>query len=135
MKKEKITYFQAIQKLKNYADNFNPTTGEVLDSNHLIDDDLKVLIRKVCNPDLDDLKMMMNHICGFPFRRGFSWTKQEEDEVILNFEKGMPFRDIAKSQKRSTTAIMKRLKDKGYISKEVKLPQRSNLKSFSIYYS
>ena len=135
MNRQKLNYLSAVSFLRAYLKGVNTHTGEVFDFNSSSNEKLKEAISIVVNPTLDDLKMMMNHLCGFPFRRGFAWSQREEDEVIRDFESGIHFRDIAKAQKRSITAIMQRLKEKGLISRNVKLPERKNMKSFSIYYS
>ena len=133
--KKTITYFEGINTLKAFLAGSDFETGEVLKETRLLDGKITQAIDKLVNPSIDDLKMMLNKRCGYPSRRGFFWSDEEEKNVISSFKSGFGFKDIAKEHKRSTTAIMQRLKEKGIISREVSLPDRKGLKQFNIYHS
>ena len=133
--KKTITYLEGINTLKAFLAGSDFETGEVLDETRLPNGKIMQAIDKLVNPSIDDLKMMLNKRCGYPSRRGFLWSDEEERNVISSFKSGYRYKDIAKEHQRSTTAIMQRLKEKGMISREVNLPDRKGLKPFSIYHS
>ena len=133
--KKTITYLEGINILKAFLAGSDFETGEVLEETRLPNAKIMQAIDKLVNPSIDDLKMMLNKRCGYPSRRGFLWSDEEERNVISSFKSGYRYKDIDKEHKRYTTAIMQRLKEKGMISREVNLPDRKGLNPFSIYHS
>jgi hypothetical protein len=54
-------------------------------------------------------------------RSGLKWTRQEDEDIIRQFEAGASVREIALAQRRSWVAIVCRLEAVGYIPLDLRL--------------
>lgn len=133
MKENRISNDQARNIAKQYILNCNPTTGEILDANKELDPLLIKSLETLINPTLDELKEALNEKCGYPKRRGFSWSYNEDKKLINSFNNHHSIKDIAEDHQRSMTAISARLKHHKLIDKEISFPRYSFKKQFSVY--
>ncbi|MDC1491355.1 hypothetical protein N8149_00215 [Gammaproteobacteria bacterium] len=133
MKGNRISNEQARNIAKQYILNCNPTSGEVLDKSKELDPLLIKSLETLINPSLDELKEAINEKCGYPKRRGFSWSYNEDKRLILSFDNKHSIRDIAEDHQRSLTAISARLKHHKLIDKDISFPQYKNKRQFSVY--
>jgi hypothetical protein len=133
MKENRISNNQARNIAKQYILNCNPTTGEILDANKELDPLLIKSLETLINPTLDELKEALNEKCGYPKRRGFSWSYNEDKKLINSFNNHHSIKDIAEEHQRSMTAISARLKHHKLIDKEISFPKYSFKKQFSVY--
>mgnify|MGYP001178462552 FL=1 len=133
MIENRISNDQARNIAKQYILNCNPTTGEILDENNELDPLLLKSLETLINPTIDELKEAINEKCGYPKRRGFSWSYNEDKKLITNFNNHHSIRDIAEDHQRSQTAILARLKRNKLIDKDISFPKYRNKKQFSVY--
>ena len=133
MKKNRISNEQARNIAKQYILNCNPTTGEILEANKELDPLLIKSLETLINPTLDELKEALNEKCGYPKRRGFSWSYNEDKKLINSFNNHHSIKDIAEDHQRSMTAISARLKHHKLIDKEISFPRYNYKKQFSVY--
>ena len=133
MKENRISNEQARNIAKQYILNCNPTTGEILEANKELDPLLIKSLETLINPTLDELKEALNEKCGYPKRRGFSWSHNEDKKLINSFNNHHSIKDIAEDHHRSMTAISARLKHHKLIDKEISFPRYSFKKQFSVY--
>lgn len=133
MKENRISNEQARNIAKQYILNCNPTSGEVLDKSKELDPLLIQSLETLINPSLDELKEAINEKCGYPKRRGFLWSYNEDKRLISSFNNKHSIRDVAKDHQRSITAISARLKHHKLIDKDISFPQYKNKKQFSVY--
>tara|TARA_B100001113_G_C21106338_1_gene621050 strand:- start:1629 stop:2033 length:405 start_codon:yes stop_codon:yes gene_type:complete len=133
MKENRISNDQARNIAKQYILNCNPTTGEVLDQTKELDPLLIKSLETLINPTIDELKEAINEKCGYPKKRGFSWSYNEDKKLITNFNNHHSIRDIAEDHQRSQTAILARLKRHKLIDKDINFPKYRNKKQFSVY--
>ena len=133
MKENRISNEQARNIAKQYILNCNPTTGEILEANKELDPLLIKSLETLINPTLDELKEALNEKCGYPKRRGFSWSYNEDKKLINSFNNHHSIKDIAEEHQRSMTAISARLKHHKLIDKEISFPKYSFKKQFSVY--
>ena len=133
MKENLINHDQASNIARQYILNCNPTTGEILEESNRLEPLLLKSLEALINPSIDDLKKLMNKKCGYPSRRGFSWSYQEDKKLIDNFHKNYSVEDMAEEHERSITAISARLKHHKLIDEDIAFPQYKNKKQFSIY--
>ena len=133
MKENRISNDQARNIAKQYILNCNPTTGEVLDQTKELDPLLIKSLETLINPSIDELKEAINEKCGYPKRRGFSWSYNEDKKLISSFDNNHTLRDIADEHQRSLTAISARLKHYKLIDKDISFPKYNNKKQFSVY--
>ena len=134
MKNELMTYNRALTVAKEIYLNMDSKTGEVHNEQLTLNPIQLSAIEKLSNPSLDDLKMAMNIKCGYPARRGFAWSKKEDDHLIKSFNQGKIIKEISKSHHRSQTAVLKRLQKFGLITQNISVPTFKNMKRFSIRY-
>jgi hypothetical protein len=133
MKENRISNEQARNIAKQYILNCNPTTGEILEANKELDPLLIKSLETLINPTLDELKEALNEKCGYPKRRGFSWSYNEDKKLINSFNNHHSIKDIAEDHQRSMTAISARLKHHKLIDKEISFPRYNYKKQFSVY--
>lgn len=133
MKENRISNEQARNIAKQYILNCNPTTGEILEVNKELDPLLIKSLETLINPTLDELKEALNEKCGYPKRRGFSWSYNEDKKLINSFNNHHSIKDIAEDHQRSMTAISARLKHHKLIDKEISFPRYNYKKQFSVY--
>lgn len=133
MKGNRISNEQARNIAKQYILNCNPTSGEVLDKSKELDPLLIKSLETLINPSFDELKESINEKCGYPKRRGFSWSYNEDKRLISSFNNKHSIRDIAEDHQRSLTAISARLKHHKLIDKDISFPQYKNKRQFSVY--
>lgn len=133
MKNNRITNNQARNIAKQYILNCNPTSGEVLGKSKELDPLLIKSLEALINPTLDELKEAINKRCGYPKRRGFSWSSNEDARLISSFHNQHSRRDIADDHERSLTAISARLKHHKLIDEDISFPQYKHKKQFSVY--
>lgn len=133
MKENRIPNDQARNIAKQYILNCDPTTGEVLNKDKELDPLLIKTLKTLINPSFDELKGAINQKCGYPERRGFSWSYDEDKKLIASFKNQYSIKDIANDHKRSMTAISARLKHHNLIDEDIDFPQYKNKKQFSIY--
>ena len=133
MKENRISNEQARNIAKQYILNCNPTTGEVLEQSKELDPLLIKSLETLINPSIDELKEAINEKCGYPKRRGFSWSYNEDKKLISSFNNHHAIRDIAEDHQRSQTAISARLKHHKLIDIDISFPKYSNKKQFTVY--
>ena len=128
-----INYTKARKIAKQFLSVCDKSTGEVIQNPQKLDPFLINAIHALLDPHIDDLKMMINKKCNYPERRGFSWTKSEEDQLVSNFNSDFKPYEIAKIHKRSVTAILARLKKLKLIEDDIDFPTYKNKERFSVY--
>ena len=133
MKENRISNEQARNIAKQYILNCNPTTGEVLDQSKELDPLLIKSLETFLNPSFDELKEAINEKCGYPKRRGFSWSYNEDKRLISSFNNQHSIKDIAQDHQRSMTAISARLIHHKLIDQNISFPQYKHKKQFSVY--
>ena len=132
MKENRISNEQARNIAKQYILNCNPTSGEVLDKSNELDPLLLKSLETLINPSLNELKEALNEKCGYPKRRGFSWSYNEDKRLISSFNDKHSIRDIAEDHQRSLTAIQARLKHHKLIDKDISFPIKMK-SQFSVF--
>ena len=133
MNKKTLTLEEAINLANLYINNINPKTGEVLEDKNL-DDLLINTLKTLIDLDIDDLKKLLNMKCGYPLRRGFAWSQEEDIQLTKEFQSGVGVKDIAINHKRSMNAISARLKHLNLVDTNVDLPRHTFKNYFSIGY-
>ena len=134
MKENRVSNDQAKNIVKQYILNCNPVTGEILEESKKLDPILIKSLETLINPTFDELKEAINEKCGYPKRRGFSWTRDEDLKLINSFHKKVTIRDMSKDHQRSMTAISARLKHLKLIDDVIDFPRVTHRKFFSIGY-
>lgn len=134
MIKNNLTIDQAINMANQFILNIDPKTGEVLEDSSKTDDLLIRVLKTLISPEIEDLKKMLNNKCGYPLRRGFSWTRDEDHQLIESFHKKVTIRDMSLDHQRSMTAISARLKHLKLIDDVIEFPRINHRNSFSIGY-
>lgn len=133
MNKNTLTLEEAINLANLYINNIDPNTGEVLEEKNL-DDLLINTLKTLIDLDIDDLKKLLNKKCGYPLRRGFAWSQEEDIQLTKEFQSGVGVKDIAINHKRSMNAISARLKHLNLVDTNVDLPRHTFKNYFSIGY-
>jgi len=128
MKNELMTYNRAVELAKEIYLNIDAATGELLDKPVQLNPIQLSAIEKLCNPSVDDLKMMKNVNGNHPPRRGFPWSDKEDANLIIAFNKETSISDIASSHLRSQIAILARLDKLGLIILEKTIPNYTYVK-------
>ena len=128
MKNELMTYNRAVELAKEIYLNIDAATGELLDKPVQLNPIQLSAIEKLCNPSVDDLKMMKNVNGNHPPRRGFPWSDKEDASLIIAFNKETSISDIASSHLRSQIAILARLDKLGLIILEKTIPNYTYVK-------
>ena len=131
MKNELMTYNRAVELAKEIYLNIDAATGELLDKPVQLNPIQLSAIEKLCNPSVDDLKMMKNVNANHPPRRGFPWSDKEDANLIIAFNKETSISDIASSHLRSQIAILARLDKHGLIILEKATPSYTYVKQAS----
>ena len=90
-------------------------------------------IKKIISPSRAEIQTMLNESCGYPRRRGFSWSTEEDNVLIKNFNLGQSYQELAEFHQRSKTAISKRLFALGLAKDLYETPNFSKFKKFSIH--
>ena len=88
MNKKTLTLEEAINLANLYINNIDPNTGEVLEDRNL-DDLLINTLKTLIDLDIDDLKKLLNMKCGYPLRRGFAWSQEEDIQLTKEFQSGV----------------------------------------------
>ena len=133
MNKKTLTLEEAINLANLYINNIDPNTGEVLEDRNL-DDLLINTLKTLIDLDIDDLKKLLNMKCGYPLRRGFAWSQEEDIQLTKEFQSGVGVKDIAINHERSMNAISARLKHLNLVDTNVDLPRHTFKNYFSIGY-
>jgi len=123
---------EAKRILEAYLKGIDLETGEeleVVQLNPLLSD----AIKKIISPSREEIQVMLNESCGYPSRRGFSWSPAEDSFLSQNFALNKSYDELASIHKRSKVAISKRLEYLG-LAKDI---YQKNIflkkKKFSIY--
>ena len=128
MKNELMTYNRAVELAKEIYLNIDSSTGEILGEPVQLNPIQLSAIETLCNPSVDDLKMMKNVNGNHPPRRGFPWSDKEDANLIIAFNKETSISDIASSHLRSQIAILARLDKLGLIILERTIPNYTYVK-------
>jgi len=105
---------RAKELLKMLADGVNPLTGEVLDYNDSCNQGEIVRALNTAVTELD--KLIAKKSRSQPDNAGKPWTKEEEDQLVKEYQSGITAIEIAKIHNRSKGAIAARLVRLGLIT-------------------
>lgn len=105
---------RAKELLKMLADGVNPLTGEVLDYNDSCNQGEIVRALNTAVTELD--KLIAKKSRSQPDNAGKPWTKEEEDQLVKEYQGGITANEIAKLHCRSKGAVAARLARLGLIT-------------------
>ena len=101
-----ITTEEKLDFVNNLIDGINPTTGEVLEEDHLVNDKtVKILL----NDLVEYYTKKMVKTKRLRVRHGEKWTDEEDSLLLAEFADKIPIREIAKLHGRSNGAIKSRI--------------------------
>jgi hypothetical protein len=112
----------AIALLTALAEGVDPFTGEVLPEDHLLQQ--PQIVRALFH-SINALKQQPSKtkkISSTPEKAGTAWAKQEDEDLVRQFDEKVPITEIAKLHGRSRGAITSRLVRLG----KIVLPQEPN---------
>lgn len=102
--------------LSTLAEGVDPFSGEPLPSGHLLQNPQVVRALFHAAGALDHQKKNAKRAASLPAKAGSPWSKEEEAQLVREFENKTPIPEIAKQHGRSEAGITSRLVKLGKIS-------------------
>ena len=123
---ENPTSTDAISLLSALSDGVDPSTGEVLPEDHLLQQPKVVRALFHAINALRDQSSKAKKKSSAPEKAGTGWAKQEDEYLIRQFNEKVSIAEIAKLHGRTRGAITSRLVRLG----KIVLPQKSDFATF-----
>jgi hypothetical protein len=113
----------AISLLSALSEGVDPLTGEVLPEDHLLQQPQVVRALFHAINALKDQSIKANKKSSAPEMAGTAWAKQEDEDLIRQFDEKISIAEIAKLHGRTRGAVTSRLVRLG----KIVLPQESKV--------
>jgi hypothetical protein len=105
-----------IQLISTLAEGIDPRTGEVLPRDHLLHNPQIVRALFHAARALEREEKSAKRAASLPAKAGASWSKEEDNALIQEFDGSVPVAEIAKRQGRTQGGITSRLVRLGKIA-------------------
>lgn len=126
--------------LSTLAEGVDPFTGERMPGGHLLQHPQVVRALFHAAGALEHQKKSAKRVASLPAKAGMPWSKEEEEQLIREFENNAALPDIAQQHGRSEAGITSRLvklgkiseSENGYPAGKVGRPMKANPSSSSL---
>ncbi|MCB5195710.1 hypothetical protein [Deefgea salmonis] len=106
---------EAKEIIESLANGIDPDTGEILTKQSIIN---RRLVKKAFSVAIESLEKAVKRVereNSLPENAGSSWSEEEEETIISDYESGVSIKEIAAKVGRSKGAISSRLARLGMI--------------------